>query len=423
MAEKNPGVKKGAPWGQYLMAYHCGSLPKGKRFDPSHLLTGEGWKQPPLGPGLYFSDKLTLTRLYCQYSREPTITTARLNMRGVFWGDGINGAPGNKERKAYKILRENFARWGVSHRSPYKLSIIKNGSAYDGDYLNAINSLHECIPIKDAIRQGKAAQKQIRKYHPLYSKLYGEEGRTKRVAELEEKVHSLGFQSFGLGHEKANRILVALGIKGLGVRIRPEALEIAIFDPANIEVLDARRTSVRRSKRNPAKKKPAKEKSGWKKIPHPEFPRYRWSPSGTVTYTLKRMHGSMFADQHEYVYSVTRKGPRSTTDILHPGIDAKHINKLSDAKAFAEKNFKKNATKKKVAKKKPARKKTPPWQLLINRCQKLWDHYCERPSKSRLKPVLEHLEKMKGSTSKKVADERKRCLRVANKEARRLKLK
>lgn len=75
------------------------------------------------------------------------------------------------------------------------------------------------------------------------------------------------------------------------------------------------------------------------------------------------------------------------------------------------------------AKKKVARKKTPPYQLLINRCRKLWDHYCERPNKKRLKPVLEHLDKMKVSTSKKVADERRRCLRVANKEAKRLKMK
>jgi len=84
---------------------------------------------------------------------------------------------------------------------------------------------------------------------------------------------------------------------------------------------------------------------------------------------------------------------------------------------------KKKVAKKKVAKKKVARKKTPEWQLLINRCRKLWDHYCERPSKKRLKPVLEHLEKMKASTSKKVADERKSCLRIANKEARSLKMK
>ena len=84
---------------------------------------------------------------------------------------------------------------------------------------------------------------------------------------------------------------------------------------------------------------------------------------------------------------------------------------------------KKKATKKKATKKKVTRKAKPEWQKLIDKCRKLWDHYCERPSKARLKPVLEHLEKMKASTSKKVADERKSCLRVANKEARRLKLK
>jgi hypothetical protein len=84
---------------------------------------------------------------------------------------------------------------------------------------------------------------------------------------------------------------------------------------------------------------------------------------------------------------------------------------------------KKKATKKKSAKKKVARKSKPEWQRLIDRCRKLWDHYCERPSKKRLKPVIDHLEKMKASTSKKVVDERKSCLRIANKEARRLKMK
>jgi len=94
-----------------------------------------------------------------------------------------------------------------------------------------------------------------------------------------------------------------------------------------------------------------------------------------------------------------------------------------DIKGMQEFADRKLGTKKKATKKKVARKKTPEWQRLINRCRKLWDHYCERPSKARLKPVLEHLEKMKASTSKKVADERKSCLRIANKEARRLKLK
>jgi hypothetical protein len=91
-------------------------------------------------------------------------------------------------------------------------------------------------------------------------------------------------------------------------------------------------------------------------------------------------------------------------------------------KVAKKKATKKKATKKKATKKKAARK-TPPYQLLINRCRKLWDHYCERPSKKRLKEVLEHLEEMKASTSKKVKEERSACLRIANKEARRLGMK
>lgn len=70
-----------------------------------------------------------------------------------------------------------------------------------------------------------------------------------------------------------------------------------------------------------------------------------------------------------------------------------------------------------------SRKKTPEWKIIINRCQKLWDVYCEKPTKKNLRVVLEHLEKMKESKSKKVKDERSACLRVANKEAKRLGMK
>ncbi len=70
----------------------------------------------------------------------------------------------------------------------------------------------------------------------------------------------------------------------------------------------------------------------------------------------------------------------------------------------------------------PKRTKTSESQRLINRCQKLWDEYCDRPTKKRLRVVLEHLEKMKASTSKRVKSERSSCLRVANKEAKRLKI-
>lgn len=74
-------------------------------------------------------------------------------------------------------------------------------------------------------------------------------------------------------------------------------------------------------------------------------------------------------------------------------------------------------------KKKTSRSKGPSAKTLISKCQKLWDHYCKRPSKKRLQEVLDHLEKMKGSSAKSVKEERARCLRAANKEAKRLKMK
>jgi hypothetical protein len=91
--------------------------------------------------------------------------------------------------------------------------------------------------------------------------------------------------------------------------------------------------------------------------------------------------------------------------------------------ALIKSNPKKKATKKKVAKKKAARRSPNSAAALTAKCRKLWDHYCERPSKTRLKPVLEHLEKMKASKAKSVKEERSACLRIANKEARRLKMK
>ncbi len=69
------------------------------------------------------------------------------------------------------------------------------------------------------------------------------------------------------------------------------------------------------------------------------------------------------------------------------------------------------------------RKTKPEWKRLIDRCQKLWDTYCEKPTKKNLRLVLAHIEKMGESTSSKVKKERSACLRVAKKEAKRLKLK
>ena len=59
---------------------------------------------------------------------------------------------------------------------------------------------------------------------------------------------------------------------------------------------------------------------------------------------------------------------------------------------------------------------------LIATCQANWEHYLARPGKKRLKAVLEHLEVMKPSKSAKVRMERRRCLRVANSEAKELGL-
>jgi len=85
------------------------------------------------------------------------------------------------------------------------------------------------------------------------------------------------------------------------------------------------------------------------------------------------------------------------------------------------------ATNPKKAKKKVARKTKPGWKILTDRCQKLWDTYCDKPTKKNLYAVFNHLAKMKASgkyeTSKRVRDERAACLRVANKEAKRLKMK
>jgi len=84
---------------------------------------------------------------------------------------------------------------------------------------------------------------------------------------------------------------------------------------------------------------------------------------------------------------------------------------------------KKKAKKKRKVTKTAVRKVTPEWQRLTRRCQKLWDHYCERPGKTRLKDVFKHLEKMEGHASKKVKEERSRCMRAAKAEAKRLKMK
>ena len=73
---------------------------------------------------------------------------------------------------------------------------------------------------------------------------------------------------------------------------------------------------------------------------------------------------------------------------------------------------------KKVAKKRSSKTKPPTARELVKQCRDLWTHYCERPNKTRLRPVIKHLETMKASSAKTVKEERARCLRAANKEAK-----
>jgi len=71
-------------------------------------------------------------------------------------------------------------------------------------------------------------------------------------------------------------------------------------------------------------------------------------------------------------------------------------------------------------KKKVTKKAASPAKALIDKCQKAWKHYCERPGRKRLKEVFTHLEKMEKSSAKTVKAELRRCKRSAKAEAKRL---
>jgi hypothetical protein len=57
-------------------------------------------------------------------------------------------------------------------------------------------------------------------------------------------------------------------------------------------------------------------------------------------------------------------------------------------------------------------------RALIKECQRLWEYYCERPNKTRLKAVVKHCEAMKKSKATTVAQERRNCIRCVRAEAR-----
>jgi hypothetical protein len=74
----------------------------------------------------------------------------------------------------------------------------------------------------------------------------------------------------------------------------------------------------------------------------------------------------------------------------------------------------------------PARKprsKSPTASDLKKECRRLWEHYCERPNKTRLKAVIKHCDLMAKSSAKSVKEERARCMRSVRREMKKLGMK
>lgn len=70
-----------------------------------------------------------------------------------------------------------------------------------------------------------------------------------------------------------------------------------------------------------------------------------------------------------------------------------------------------------------ARSKSTTAAELKKECRRLWERYCERPNKTRLRAVMRHCELMAESSAKTVKEERARCMRAARSEAKKIGLK
>ena len=64
--------------------------------------------------------------------------------------------------------------------------------------------------------------------------------------------------------------------------------------------------------------------------------------------------------------------------------------------------------------------KAPLAKDLIAECRALWESYCERPGKVKLRKVEKHCDAMKGSRFKTVKDERRRCMDAVRREKKKL---
>jgi len=67
--------------------------------------------------------------------------------------------------------------------------------------------------------------------------------------------------------------------------------------------------------------------------------------------------------------------------------------------------------------------KSPLAKDLIAECRALWESYCERPGKVKLRKIEKHCDAMKASKFKTVKDERRRCMNAMRREMKKLGMK
>lgn len=115
--------------GGSLILYHVGSKKPGVPFDLKHIGTGEGFKGPPLGLGIYFTDVKDVAEAYKTYSREPFLTTVRVPTSTMY--DLRNGTPGKKEALE-ELLHQASEETGIDPTSlpAYKYArVMPNNNA------------------------------------------------------------------------------------------------------------------------------------------------------------------------------------------------------------------------------------------------------------------------------------------------------
>jgi len=163
-----------------IIAYHCGGKPPSESFNPAFLGTGEGYRRPPNGPGFYFlTDKLGNwgADAYCKY-----------------------------------VKKKGNPAW------------LYTASISTDMMLGCTTSEEEGLvdpSQKPAINQ--AILEIAKQYIPHYRCLG-----LGCILKLAEE----------LGAEKANRLLVDVGVNGFVETFNNGLIEIAVYNPDAIEILE-----------------------------------------------------------------------------------------------------------------------------------------------------------------------------------------